>query len=310
MVGVGLLALFAWVRPLFAPPPMVDPALFTPQHPLKAQFGESIGLLGYALRADALGPGRLIDVTLYWRALQPMPADYTLALQLAALAPGDTRTLLNFNTWPGSGNLPTSAWRAGIVMADRYRVPLPSDTGTTQAWKFQALVYDAQSGTRLPLTLDNQPAGEALTLSTVRVAGTSAALPDAARLALPATFDQAIALTHAQVDAQPDGVHVRLLWQSLNPLPRDVTVFVHAYDATGKLITTGDGPPLRGNFPTSLWRKDDRGLDEHVLSLPGGLVLNDVQLKVGLYRPEDGIRLAALQGTSRLPDDAVVVWPK
>ena len=117
-------------------------------------------------------------------------------------------------------------------------------------------MYDAQTGTRLPLTLDAQPAGEVLTLGTVRVTGTSiATLPDAARLATPVTFDQAIALTHAQVDAQADGVHVRLLWQSLKPLPRDVTVFVHAYDASGKLIATGDGPPMGHSFPTSLWQR-------------------------------------------------------
>jgi hypothetical protein len=74
------------------------------QHPLKAQFSESIGLLGYDLSASDLGPGRYVDMTLYWRALERMSSDYTLALQLASLAPGDTRTLLNFNTWPGGGN--------------------------------------------------------------------------------------------------------------------------------------------------------------------------------------------------------------
>ena len=268
---------------------MVDIAHIRPQHSLQAQFGESVALLGYDLRADGLGPGRYVDVTLYWRALRPMSVDYTLALQLAAPAPGDTRTLLNFNTWPGSGNLPTSAWRVGPVMMDRYRLPLPLNTGLTQAWRFQALLYDAQTGERLPLTLDARPAGEVMTLGTVRVKGTSVAtLPDAARLAAPVTFDQAITLTHADTDARADGVHVQLLWKSLKPLPRDVTVFVHAYDASGKLITTGDGPPMGDNFPTSLWQSGDQVLDEHVLILPSGLALSDVQIKVGLYQPQDG----------------------
>jgi hypothetical protein len=113
MAGGGLLALLVWVRPLFAPPPMLDATRIKPQHQLDAHFGESIALLGYDLRGDDLGPGRYVDVTLYWRARQPISADYTLAIQLAALAPGDTRTLLNFNTWPGGGNLPTSAWPVG-----------------------------------------------------------------------------------------------------------------------------------------------------------------------------------------------------
>ncbi len=308
MAGVGLLALLVWVRPPFAPPPMVDAAHIRPQHSLRAQFGESVALLGYDLRADGLGPGRYVDVTLYWRALGPISSDYTLALQLSALASGDTRTLLNFNTWPGSGNLPTSAWRVGPVMMDRYRVPLPLNTGLTQAWRFQALLYDAKTGTRLPLTLDARPAGEALTLGIVRVKGTAVpTLPDSVRLAAPVTFDQAIALTHADADAQADGVHVQLLWKNLKPLPRDVTVFVHAYDASGKLITTGDGPPMGNNFPTSLWQSGDQVLDEHVLTLPNDLSLNDVQIKVGLYLPQDGMRLSAMQNATRLPNDAVVI---
>jgi hypothetical protein len=308
---VGILALPMWVRPLFAPPPLQSAASVSPQHPLKAQFGESIGLMGYDLHADALGPGQYVDVTLYWRSFHPIKTDYTLALQLAALAPGDTRTLLNFNTWPGGGNLPTAAWPIGPVIADHYRVPLPLDTRVTQAWRLQTLLYDARTGTRLPLTLDGQAGGPALTLGTVRVTGTSvAALPDPARLASPVTFDQVIALTHGQVGEHSGSVRVQLLWQSVKPLPRDVTVFVHAYDAAGKLVTTADGPPMNGNFPTSLWQTGDRVLDEHTLTLPAGLALNDVQIKVGLYRPEDTSRLETRQGVTRLPEDAVKVWPR
>jgi hypothetical protein len=127
------------------------------------------------------------------------------------------------------------------------------------------------------------------------------------RLAAPVTFDQAIALTQVDVDPQTDGVHVRLLWQSLRPLQRDATVFVHAYDASGKLVATGDGPPLRDNFPTSLWQKGDKVLDEHVLTLHDDLSLNDVQVKVGLYLPQEEMRLSAMQNATRLPDDAVVI---
>jgi hypothetical protein len=89
---------------------------------------------------------------------------------------------------------------------------------------------------------------------------------------------------------------------------QDVTVFVHAYDAGGRLIATGDGPPMGSDFPTSLWQNGDRVLDEHIiLTLPNGLSLNDVQIKGGLYQPKGVMRLFALQGTTRLPDDAIVV---
>ncbi len=309
MIGLGLLALPTWVRPLFAPPPIIEAVKLAPQHSLSAQFGDSIELLGYDLNAEQLGPGRFIDITLYWRALQPISANYVLAVQLAAPAPGDTRTLLNFNTWPGGGNLPTAAWPTQQTIMDRYRIPLPSNTGPTQAWQLQIVLYDAQANTRLPLILDGTPAGDLLRLGVYRVAGDQPTLPESARLTTPITFDQAIALTHATITEQADGIHVQLLWRSLKALPQDVTVFVHAYDATGTLVATGDRPPTGGNFGTSLWQSGDQILDTHLLTLPITLPLNSTRLTVGLYRPENGVRLQTAYGPSseRLRDDEVTI---
>jgi hypothetical protein len=64
---------------------------------------------------------------------------------------------------------------------------------------------------------------------------------------------------------------------------------------------------MNGSFPTSLWRKGDQVLDEHTLALPPGLTPDDVQIKVGLYRLDEGTRLAAFQNGARLRDDAVTI---
>jgi len=44
-----------------------------------------------------------------------------LAIQLTSPIPGDESLRYNYNTWPGRGNYPTSAWPAGRVIADNYR---------------------------------------------------------------------------------------------------------------------------------------------------------------------------------------------
>jgi len=69
---------------------------------------------------------------------------------------------------------------------------------------------------------------------------------------------------------------------------------------------------MGNSFPTSLWQKGDKVPDEHILTLPNSLSLNDVQIKVGLYQPKDGGRLSTAfgQNATRLPDDAVVVRPR
>jgi hypothetical protein len=99
---------------------------------------------------------------------------------------------------------------------------------------------------------------------------------------------------------------VALCWESVAALADDYTVFVHAYNAAGELLATGDGPPMRGAFPTRLWMPGDRVLDVHDLTLEGSD--KPAYIAVGLYHPIRGERLPAVQGETRLVNDAVRVW--
>jgi hypothetical protein len=67
-------------------------------------------------------------------------------------------------------------------------------------------------------------------------------------------------------------------------------VFVHVVDASGRLVAQGDGPPLGGAYPTSLWEPGELVEDEYVLGAASGRVL------IGLYRPDTGERLRTGDG--------------
>ena len=107
-------------------------------------------------------------------------------------------------------------------------------------------------------------------------------------------------------------LRVALWWEALAPLEVDYTVFVHLVDENGQLAGTGDGPPLGGAFPTSVWNPGDWVPDEHDIPLPPDLPSGVYTVQVGWYDPTTGARLPAVQAEERLAQDAVIVgtWSK
>lgn len=115
-------------------------------HPLNAHLGEQVELLGYALGADTVRPGQMAQATLYWRALAPMEAEYTVFVHLL----DKTGTLrAQRDNPPVGGTYPTTLWMPGEVVADEYEIALPIDlpAGT---YTLIAGMYEPETGARLP----------------------------------------------------------------------------------------------------------------------------------------------------------------
>ncbi len=308
---VVLLGVTAWwtgaaiLPAFFAPPPRYpDVTAVRPTHQRDATFGEEIGLLGYDLTLSERS--LQLDVTLYWQVLTQPKEDYLLALQLVSPIPGETSLRWNYNSWPGRGNYPTGAWQPGTVVVDRYRFDLPRADFPTQAWDLHLSLYREETGERLPIRIDAGDAGAHLVLTRLRLPGMVPECPSADLLARDIQFDAAVQLTHAAVDPDADRTAVALCWQVLQELRDDYTVFVHLLDEEGELIATGDGPPVGGAFPTSLWQPGD--IIQDVYYLPATLD-KGAQIAVGFYHPTEGIRLPAVEDGRAVPADAVFVWP-
>jgi hypothetical protein len=316
LLAVAALATLVWeLHPLFALPQTFT-AGARPEipHPLDAVFGTSapgdpaqtaphIKLLGYD--AEIMGEPSRLDLTLYWEAPAPTTRDYALAVQLISPVPGDDNLRFNYNTWPGRGNYPTSAWPPGRVIADRYLFRLPDSDAATQAWQLLVALYDTASGERLPVRLNEQNVGQGLVLTTLRVPGARPTCPGEAALAEPVYFgarpDQRMfalsgVLVQPNPGPAPSGVRVSLCWNALTPALVDYTVFVHLYDESGELLATGDGPPMGGAFPTRLWQPGDAVHDVHMIPVADAdlAAAGDFSVDVGLYNLHSGERLQAV----------------
>jgi hypothetical protein len=92
------------------------------QKPLSFTLGESIELLGYYLDPVTLRPGQEAHLTLYWRCLERMERDYKVFTHLLL---EDGNTLEQQDGQPRDGRHPTSSWRTGEIIVDRYRLRVP-----------------------------------------------------------------------------------------------------------------------------------------------------------------------------------------
>jgi hypothetical protein len=234
-----------------------------------------------------------LGVTLVWRALRPLAANYTVGVHLLD---ADLNKVGEVNVYPGRGAYATTLWRPGDVFRDSYWAPVQREIPRPVAGRVKvALFVDATVqadpaliGQHLPVTdAQGAPLGEAAIFGRFKLA---TAQPAAEPVAGPglATVGDAIRLTAAtwqaaQTPVLAGGVlTVTLTWDALGRPPADYQVFVHLDDADGP-VAFGDGPPAGGGYPTGLWERGDRIEDTHVIRVPDHTPRGTYRLVVGMY---------------------------
>ena len=122
-------------------------------NPLNVNFASDIRLLGYELDSETAVPGEPVYLTIYWQAQAPIPERYKVFTHLI----GDVYNINSDNfLWgqqdnePLNGRRPTTTWRTGEVILDRYAIPLDpqAPAGTYQ---IEIGLYDPATGVRLLL---------------------------------------------------------------------------------------------------------------------------------------------------------------
>jgi len=123
-----------------------------------------------------------------------------------------------------------------------------------------------------------------------------------------ANFGEIVALADHSVEKDDGLLRVTLWWKCLEPPERRYTVFLHLYDASGKLVAQKDSQPASDHLPTVFWHRGDIVRDQRAIELPAGLSPGRYTVAVGLYDPQTMVRLLATapDGT-RWTNDAVVL---
>ena len=92
-------------------------------NPLSINFDHQIELVGYEISTLTPKAGESTDLTLYWRALQPLNRDYTVFAHI--LDPQTTSIYAGSDATPGGS--PTSGWKVGEIIKDVHTLAVNAD---------------------------------------------------------------------------------------------------------------------------------------------------------------------------------------
>ena len=116
-------------------------------HPLRANLGNEVALLGYDLKPIHVKPGETLHLTLYWQALTTMRTSYTV---FTHLLDSENKLWAQQDSQPVGGIHPTSAWAEGEIVRDNYSLLVP-DNASKGEYLIEVGMYEWQTGQRLPV---------------------------------------------------------------------------------------------------------------------------------------------------------------
>lgn len=238
-------------------------------------------LIGYTPSSTTTEPGAPFTLDLYFQGSEQQ-RDQIIGLALH----GDESYTLD------TGILaPGAAWRDGEAVCRRFQMRIPADA--------------APGAYQLHLAVDDN-FDRPITEIQIEPSSRLFESPPISR-PIQATLGGAIRLQGVNLERSDDTLAVQLVWQTLQPVATSEQVFVHLVGPAGDILAQSDALPA-GGYRTEQWVAGEFVIDEHRLMLPPEAASGDIRLRVGMYDPLTGERLAVVDRDGRsLPDDAISI---
>lgn len=262
-------------------------------HPLDARLGQSIRLRGYSLLGEDVPSGGIVQITLFWEALDAVSERYKVFVHL--LDAGG-HVVGQRDAEPVGGAAMTTTWKPGDQIADNYGVPVPPGTPPGE-YRLEIGMYRMTDGARLPITLAGADIGDHLLLDPIRVSRAPrqpplSAIPVQKRLSarfgpleLGGVDVHKLGFEGQRVDLRPgDVVHLTLFWRAATAPGADYEMTIG--DRGAALSSTGQ--PAEGRYPTSLWAQGEVVRDDRFLGIPADLPAGRYDLYLSARALPDG----------------------
>lgn len=273
--------------------------------PLDVRYENGLSLVGYRLTPDHALPGSEVALTLYWRADEPLPENYSISLH--ALSHPDIDSVAQSDDLH-LGPTPSTSWFPGVVMKRTVYLLLPDDLPTPESYWLLLRVWFGpwplgrpwEDTTGLPLLSSGdraQISSDALIIDHV------SALPEEAPPVPPVAADyrftaDGFTLSGYDVPQQAtagEALTVAFWWQAARDGERDLTQFFHLVPADGGETVAFDGQPFGGSFPTADWIEGMTVRDRREIDLPETLAAGRYDVYTGLYAADTGARAAVVE---------------
>ncbi|MEM7344073.1 MAG: hypothetical protein AAF485_07510, partial [Chloroflexota bacterium] len=294
--GIGLfcfalLSPLLYIAPAYAKSPILSHADLTADiQPVGFIYDDTLRLIGYKLDTSTVRAAEALPITLYWEILKPATVDYSIFVHLLGRG---RQKIGQIDSYPGQGSWPTTLLQPGDIIADYYEVMITPeaefDHAPTQI-KIATGIYNIEE-----LGLPSRPVVNAQNQPIEPLIGTTKLIPwnwpDPPTSENPVNFFDKVTLLNHQISE--DSSTLTFTWQVQQRFDTDYTLFIQAWQLDTNEYTHGfDGPPVQGNYPTSLWEANEVVIDTHTLDL-NHLPSGRYKLLAGLYNPVTGERLPA-----------------
>ena len=188
--------------------------------------------------------------------------------------------------------LPVESWPAGGYLRGQHLLSLPRDL----------------AGGRYQFTLNGLPLGEiGVTAPDRQFTPPPLAVALNAPFTSPAPVATLLGIAASPLPACPPApslLCLPLVWRADGEPPVAYRVFVHLVNAGGVILAQSDAAPANWTRPTTGWLAGEVIVDTHTLTLPEPLPAGPLALRIGLYDPDTGARLA-----SGAADFVTIPWP-
>jgi hypothetical protein len=273
-------------------------------NPITAIWKGKVRLLGYELDDSGVQRGTRLWAALYWEALDTMEDDYSVFAHLV-----DARGVIiaQCDTYPGSGNDPTSGWTPGEAIRDRYPLDVPTVVLAQAPFRVRVGLYDAATGQRVPAV-----GSDGTTVESVELPLELGLRQDSvADLGADLKFAGIISLTDYSVEPlvieAGGSLKIVFRWEALQDVKKDNKVFAQLLRAGDQIWGQSDHVPVRGLAPTRTWKAGQVIVDEFQLSVSPDAPADVYDLVVGLYDSATVDRLELPDRTDTLRLGRIVV---
>ncbi|MBC7811707.1 MAG: hypothetical protein H7175_11195, partial [Burkholderiales bacterium] len=260
-----------------------------------------MSLLGYDIPDASYTPGAEIPLTLYWRANEPLPENFSMSVHL--LTNPDSRSVSQTDELD-AGPYSSSMWLPGAVMKRSLWLPIPADVPTPASYSIMVRVWsgnwpqdgnwEATQGLVISQSDHAALADDALILADVSVLS-----PDDTPQPAPQSADYRFASGFTLYGySLPESVEaggslpVGFWWRTQRNVDANLIQYVHLLDENGTMVAGegSDQQPFGGRFPTADWPANLSMSDAWQVPLPADIPAGNYRVYMGLYDPSTVVR--------------------
>jgi hypothetical protein len=291
--------------------PTVQSQLFA--SPMRADYLDGrLSLVRGNISHDVITIGETLDVTLYLRANEFLPKDYSMSVTLLSRNPNNVGQISHDDMELGDFEYPTYAWIPGLLVRNTFHLTIPQDAPTEVSYRLVVSIWNNHYNNRVPveshegfIIFDD---GRLIIADIPVLADAPASLPPTAS---DFRFEGQFRLAGYELAREMtvgDTVDIRFWWSTQAEVDTYWWHFLHFVHTERDLFYSFNQEPFEGQFPTGTWPASMTIVDTWPIRLPDDMVPGLYRVQTGMFNLETSVRASVLDEDGQpVPEQSIIL---